>query len=215
MVQLRRIWQVVEHHARRHRRLIASALTALAVVGALRVLQPAPPPTVMVVTAAHDLRAGTVLRPPDLRRTGVPPSMAPWGSVRSIGALVGRTVATPQRTGTPLTDLSVVRPALTTRYGSGLLADPVRIADPAAVALLRPGDRITVFAATGRPSFDADVVVAGAPVVTVPESDRTLSSTSVEPAGAVVVLAVSTDQAAALTGAAARAPLTIALDGDR
>lgn len=215
MVQLRRIWQVVDHHARRHRRVSASALTALAVVGVLRVLQPAPPPTVMVVTAAHDLRAGTVLRPYDLRRSRVAPSMAPRGSVSAPRALVGRTVATPQRTGTPLTDLSVVRPALTTRYGTGLLADPVRIADPAAVALLRPGDRITVFAATGRASLDAEVVVADAAVVTVPQSDRPVSSASVEPAGAVVVLAVSTDQAAALTGAAARAPLTIALAGDR
>jgi pilus assembly protein CpaB len=215
MVQLRRIWQVVDHHARRHRRVIASTLTALAVVGVLRVLQPAPPPTVTIVTVAHDLRAGTVLRPPDLRRRSVAPAMAPRGSVRSLGALVGRTLATPQRAGTPLTDLSVVRPALTTRYGSGLLADPVRIADPAAVALLRPGDRITVFAATGRPSLDAAVVVADAPVVTVPAFDRAVAGTSVEPTGAVVVLAVSTDQAAALAGAAARAPLTLALEGDR
>jgi Flp pilus assembly protein CpaB len=215
MVQLRRIWQVVDHHARRHRRLVASVLTALAVVGVLRVLQPAPAPAVTVVTAAHDLRAGTVLRPADLRRTGVAPSMTPRGSERSFRALVGRTLAAPARAGTPLTDLSVVRPTLAAGYGRGLLAAPVRIADPAAVGLLRPGDRVTVFAATGRTSPDATVVVADAPVVTVPVVDRTVAGTSVEPAGAVVVLAVSTEQAAALTGAAARAPLALALDGDR
>jgi Flp pilus assembly protein CpaB len=181
----------------------------------MRVLQPSPPPTVTVVTAAHDLRAGTVLRPADLRRTQVARSSVPRGAPTSIAALVGRTVATPQRARTPLTDLSVVRPALASRYGPGLLAAPVRIADPTAAGLLRPGDRITVFAATGRARPYADVVVSEAPVITVPATGDQTMSDSVTPAGAVVVLAVTTDQAAALTGAAARAPLGIALDGSQ
>jgi Flp pilus assembly protein CpaB len=214
MVPLRRIWRLVDDRAHRHRRIIAAALTALAVVAGLRVLQPTPPATVTVVTAAHDLRAGTVLGPLDLRRTRVPQSLVPHGTPTSTTALVGRTVATPQRAGTPLTDLSVVRPALATRYGPRLLAAPVRIADPAAVALVRPGDRVTVFAATGRTTSYAAVVVADAPVITVPPTgDPTVSGSSVTPDGAVVVLAVTTDQASALTGAAARAPLAIALDG--
>jgi Flp pilus assembly protein CpaB len=215
MVHLRRIWRLVDDRVRRRRRVIAATLTALAVVAGLRVLQPPPPPTVSVVTAAHDLGAGTVLRPADLRRTRVSRSLVPSGTAASIAALVGRTVATPQRAGSPLTDLSVVGPALATRYGSGLLAAPVRIADPAAAGLLRPGDRITVFAATGRTGSDADVVVADVPVITVPAAGDPTAGSSVTPTGAVVVLAVTTGQAAALTGAAARAPLAVAVQADR
>jgi hypothetical protein len=53
------------------------------------------------------------------------------------------------------------------------------------------------------------------PVITVPAAGDPTAGSSVTPTGAVVVLAVTTGQAAALTGAAARAPLAVAVQADR
>ncbi|MEU6849246.1 hypothetical protein ABZ901_04830 [Actinacidiphila alni] len=95
-----------------------------------------------------------------------------------------------------------------------LVRAPVRIADAAAVALLRPGDHVDVLASSR-------VVAASATVVTVP--DRTGgSSTAGDSAvsdtvsgsgngGALVVLAVPRRIAAALSGAAVTTPLAVTL----
>jgi hypothetical protein len=93
--------------------------------------------------------------------------------------------------------------------GDRLVRAPVRIADAAAVALLRPGVRVDVLAG-------ARVVAAGATVVAVPVS-RTVSQASPAipdsggPGGALIVLAVPRHTAAALSGAAATSPLGVAL----
>ncbi|MEV6007471.1 hypothetical protein AB0M29_11745 [Streptomyces sp. NPDC051976] len=71
---------------------------------------------------------------------------------------------------------------------------PVRIADAAAVALLRPGDRVDVLAG-------ARVVASGVPVVAVPGP----------PGAALVLLSVPRRTAAALSGAALASPLAVAL----
>jgi hypothetical protein len=80
-----------------------------------------------------------------------------------------------------------------------LVRAPVRIADAGVVELLRPGDRVDVLAA-------ARVVASGARVVTVPEGDGGALGD-----GALVVLSVPRSTAAALAGASARSPLTVAL----
>ena len=94
----------------------------------------------------------------------------------------------------------------------------MRIADAAAVRLLRPGDRVDVLAA-------ARVVVSGVRVVSVPEpyggqGTSTTSEGSDLPAasadagstgGALIVLAVPRRIAAALSGAAVSSPLAVAL----
>jgi hypothetical protein len=82
---------------------------------------------------------------------------------------------------------------------------PVRIADAATVALLRPGDRVDVVAAPETAAGgDARVVARGARVTKVPEPvDEAAGS------GALVVLAVPRTTAARLAGAGATARLAV------
>ncbi|MDX3803482.1 RcpC/CpaB family pilus assembly protein [Streptomyces sp. AK04-3B] len=94
------------------------------------------------------------------------------------------------------------------------LSAPVRIADAAAVRLLRPGDRVDVIAAeqTAR-GATARVVARGALVTKVPEL---LDAPAGDPgpgsdAGALVVLSVPRSTAERLAGASASARLSVTL----
>lgn len=102
---------------------------------------------------------------------------------------------------------------------------PVRIADAAAAALLKPGDRVDVLAAGGTGAGTSGsgggvrVVARNARVAEVPgriRSDGQSGSADGMPAlgpaaGALVVLTVPHRKAAALAGAAAHSPLTVVL----
>ncbi|WP_432178232.1 RcpC/CpaB family pilus assembly protein [Streptomyces sp. NBC_00063] len=101
---------------------------------------------------------------------------------------------------------------------------PVRIADAAAVRLLRPGDRVDVVAAgagagagagdeQGPGSQGGRVVAAGARVSSVPDSaDSAESAGEVAAAGgALVVLSVPRETAARLAGAGATSRLAVTL----
>lgn len=97
-----------------------------------------------------------------------------------------------------------------------LVSAPVRIADAATVGLLRPGDRVDVIAAVDGES-EARVVARDVSVAEVPR--RTgggdglpgLGSEAVEGGGALVVLSVERDTAAALAGAGASGRLAVAV----
>ncbi|MFD6417212.1 hypothetical protein [Streptomyces sp. NPDC060194] len=82
---------------------------------------------------------------------------------------------------------------------------PVRIADPAAVRLLRPGDRVDVVAAGGSGSR---LIAAGARVARVPEPR---AGEAAEREGALVVLSVPRATAVRLAGAGETARLAVAL----
>jgi pilus assembly protein CpaB len=187
-----------------HRRLLAAACAAAAVGTGLSVLAPAPAPTTTVLAAAHDLTAGRALRLDDLRTLELPPAAVPAGALRPGAAILGRVVATPVRRGEPLTDVRLVGAALLAALPTpGQVATPVRIADPAAVALLHPGDRVDVLAATER---EAVVVAADALVVTVPAG-----AAGGDPldGGALVVLATAPETARRLAQAAVAARLSV------
>ncbi|MEV4946544.1 hypothetical protein [Streptomyces sp. NPDC053755] len=88
-----------------------------------------------------------------------------------------------------------------------LVSAPVRIADAAAVRLLRPGDRVDVIAAPDSPTGGGGrprVVAAGARVAEVPPADETRPD-----GGALVVLSVPRPTATALAGAAITSPLAV------
>ncbi|MFB4311257.1 SAF domain-containing protein [Actinomadura sp. GTD37] len=128
----------------RLRRPLAALFAAAAAGLVLLALRPGPPPSVRVLAAARDLPAGKRLAPSDLQRVALPPSAVPAGALRE-GA--GRVLAGPMRRGESLTDARVIGDALLQGYGPDTVAAPVRITDPAAVRLLRPGDRIDVLSA--------------------------------------------------------------------
>lgn len=92
-------------------------------------------------------------------------------------------------------------------YAEGLVAAPVRIHDSEVVALLRVGDRIDLYAAAADNGDAAQRVVDEAPVVTLPP----IGDDGRE--GALVVLAVTPDDAARLAQASALAQLSLTLRG--
>ncbi|KAF3465909.1 hypothetical protein [Streptomyces sp. Tu 3180] len=98
------------------------------------------------------------------------------------------------------------RPVRPRRAGETVTA-PVRIADAAAVRLLRPGDRVDVIAAEETVSGgEARVVARGARVTEVPEPLEGAGD-----GGALVVLSVPRSTAAGLAGASATARLAVTL----
>jgi pilus assembly protein CpaB len=191
---------------RRHRALLAAGLTAAAVATALPVLAPTPPATTLVLTAGHDLSTGSALTTGDLVPVALPRALVPDGALTSDDLAVGRVLAGPVRRGEPLTDVRLLGSALVTG-GPGVVAAPVRLADPATVALLHAGDRVDVLAAatdaTGAGAAAAVAVASGLQVLAVPAAGPSDAD------GALVVLAATPATAARLAAAAVRSRLSV------
>lgn len=191
------------------RRLASAGLAAAAVAAALQVLAPDPPPGAPALVVTRDLAAGAVLAPGDLRATRVPAEGLPDGAVTQA---TGQVLAAGARAGEVLTDARLVGPGLLAGQPPGLVGAPVRVADPAAAALVTPGTRVDVLlAAPGRRT--AEVVVRAATVLAGPAaatSGGDLLGGSPD-AGGLLVLAVSAADAQSLAGAAARGPLSVTL----
>jgi pilus assembly protein CpaB len=193
------------------RQVAAGVLACLALLLALR---PPPPAvgaldaaaTVPVVVAAADLPAGAVLGTGDLVVARLPADAAPAGVVTDPPQLAGAVLASPLRTGEPVTDVRVVGPGLWSAVPAGQVAAPVRLADLAVATLLRAGDRVDVLAAGEGP--DAQVVAAGALVLTAPSPPAEEGAPA--PDG-LLVLAVPPDTAGRLAVSAASATLTVTL----
>jgi Flp pilus assembly protein CpaB len=185
-----------------HRRLLSAALAAIAALAVVEVAAPGAPPTDSVVVAAHDLSAGERLTPGDVRLLGVPPDVVPDDAATTKAHVIDSVVAGPMHAGEMLTDTRLLGAGLLRGYPARVVAAPVRISDAATVALLGLGDRIDVYAASRNTTY-AKRVVAGARVVSLPQA------TADSATGALVVLAVSSTQAAALAQASATAPLSL------
>jgi pilus assembly protein CpaB len=190
---------------RRARVVLAGLLLAVAGLTAM----PRPPGAtgpggVEVLVAAHDL-AGGVLTAADLRTVRLPAAAVPAGALPADGSVVGRTLAGAVRRGEPLTDARVVGPELARlAAGSGSVAAPVRLADPAVAGLVRPGDRVDVVAVTG--TGGTSTVASGVEVLAVPATPASNSSD-----GALVVLAVPEWAAPRVVATALEARLAITL----
>lgn len=198
----------------RFRWLVVSVCVACAawlVVGELR---PAPPPTVPVVVAAHALPAGSTVTAADLRVDRAP--VAPAGAVRLDDA-VGATLTIGVTEGLPLVSTMLLGPGLVEAAPPGWVVAPVVLADPVLADLLRVGDRVDLYLAaadTGGRLDDAHLVSAGALVLARHQADGGQSwlagsSGEVE----AVVVAVRSDDAAALAGASGFGPFRAVLSG--
>ena len=130
-----------------------------------------------VLVAAHDLQAGAVLRPADLRTAelaGDSGAMASLVPEREIETVLGRQLAAPVPHGAPLARASVA--------SGGSQAAAFTVVVPALRALggsLRPGDRVTVLA-----TFDsgtgaqARAIARGLRVLTVGQAPEGLDRAS-------------------------------------
>ena len=191
------------------RRSLAALCAAVAVLAGLQAASPAAPERALVLTAAHDIGAGVVLRAGDLRRTPYAPDTVPSGALREESAAVGRTTTGPVRAGEPMTDARLVTASLLDGY-PGLSAVPVRVGDPGSVRLLRVGDRVDVLAADPQGEEQAVVLGRDVPVLAIPrEGEQSPGLTT----GALVVLGVPEDAVRTLAQASVSAYLSVALSG--
>lgn len=188
-----------------HRRPLAAAAAGLAVLAGLQAGASPAPPTIDLLVAAHDLPAGAVVTAGDLTRAAFTPGSVPAGAVRSDQAALGRTTTGPVRAGEPITDVRLLGGSLLEGH-PGLVAAPVRIADAAAVSLLRVGDRVDVIAADPEGSDQAVVVAESATVVALPRSAETALAS-----GGLVVLAVTEQTARELAASAVSSYLSVVL----
>ncbi|MCU1592745.1 MAG: hypothetical protein JWO12_137 [Frankiales bacterium] len=200
---LRQLLRDAARTVRRHRGLLAAGLTAGAVATALPVLAPAPPETIQVVAAGHDLVAGSPLTAGDLVAVALPRAVAPQGTVARISSVVGRVVAGPVRRGEPLTDVRLVGSGLLPS-GLGQVAVPVRLADAGTATLLHSGDHVDVLAAPTQGTGEATVVAHGLQVLAVPATEQSSD-------GALVVLAATPSVAARLATAAIHDRLSVSV----
>jgi Flp pilus assembly protein CpaB len=169
-------------------------------------LSPAPPPDVPSLQAARDLPAGEVLDVDDVVVARVPDGSAPATGFTRPAQAVGQRLSTAVQAGEPLTPTRLVGPGLLLGQRPGTVALPLRLADPAAAALLRPGDRIDVVAAVPG-AGTSQVVGAGLVVLDAPTAGACVVGEALTDDAGLVVLAVTPPLATRLVAAAADAPL--------
>jgi Flp pilus assembly protein CpaB len=189
----------------RHRVLLSAGLAAGSVAAAVTALAPAAAPTTEVVVAARDLDAGVPLGSDDLRTVELPSSAVPSGALGDAGAAVGRLVAGPVRAGEALTDVRLLGAALLPPGPE--VATPVRVAERATTALVRPGDVVDVLSAPADGTATAVTVVTAVRVLSVPSAADDLGE------GALLVLAATRPAAARLAAAAVSGRLSVVVHG--
>jgi Flp pilus assembly protein CpaB len=177
---------------------IAAVLTGISAAA------PEGPAMITVVKAKSQLAGGTVLSASDLILEPVVASDVPEGVLTDPNDLVDKTLAAPVAGNQMMTQLATT--AARTSVPPGHVIAPLRLADAALAALLRPGDVVDVVAADTQ-AEQGTVVAAGARVVTVPQTrdDRVAAG----PDGTLVLIDVDSQTATALAQAAASATLSI------
>jgi Flp pilus assembly protein CpaB len=190
-----------------HRRLLAAGLAAAALALAIHAAEADPVRTVPLVVMARDLPGGGTLQPADLTTIDVLSSSVPAGAVASVDAAIGRMLAGPASAGEPVTDVRLVGPSLVQGWGDGLVAVPVRIADPGAVAILRPGQLIDLIAAPMNGQGAPGPIATQVPLLAVPEQ----ADGGLHTDGGLLIVAVSAQQAASLAEAAVTSRLSVAI----
>jgi len=189
----------------RHRVLLSAGLAAGSVATAVTALAPPATPTTAVVVAAADLGPDVPLTADDLRTVDLPTGTEPSGALRDPSAAIGRLVPGPVRAGEPLTDVRLLGPGLLPPGPE--VATPVRVAERATAALVRPGDVVDVLSAAPDGQAAAATVVTGVRVLSVPLADDDPGE------GALLVLAATRPAAARLAAAAVTGRLSVVVHG--
>jgi pilus assembly protein CpaB len=187
-----------------HRRKLAVLAALAAVLTGISAAAPDGPAMITVVKARSQLPGGTVVSAADLVLDRVAASDIPEGALTDPDALIGKTLAAPVAENQILTPLtaSVVR----TSVSPGHVIAPLRLADTALRALIRPGDVVDVIAANTQ-AEQAVVVAAGARVVTIPDLPDDRAGPS--PDGALVLIDVAAQTASIVAQAAASSTLSV------
>ncbi|MCU1516952.1 MAG: flagellar biosynthesis protein FlgA [Pseudarthrobacter sp.] len=201
----------------RNRRLAVALLLCVAASVAVHQLTPAPAHTVTTLAAAHDLPAGATLAASDVASVNVPPGLLAPGSLRDSAAAEGKQLAGPLRKGQLLTDAQVVGPGLLAGTPPGSAAVPLRMADPASIQLVAPGQLVDVVL-TGDDGFGqrapSEVLATAVPVLWTSgmggKAGQWLGTAVTE---GLIVVAADPAQAARLAGASTQGKLFFILVG--
>lgn len=199
----------------RNRRLTVALLLCIAAGISVHQLTPAPAFAVSVLAAARDLPAGETLGPDDLTVLSVPRDLVPAGSYGGTDPPHGKQLAVALRKGQLLTDAQLLGPGLLAGSPPGTAAVPLRMADPASIQLLSPGQLVNVVMTTGG-SFDqtaaSEVLAAAVPVLWTSEhgsgAGQWLAAGETE---GLMVVAADADQARRLAGASTQGKLFFVL----
>ncbi len=203
LLRLRAAARRVRRAVLRRRRLLAALCALVAVWAGLQAIAAPAPERVPVTVAAHDLGAGTVLRPGDLTTVGFAPGTVPSGHLRDP---VGRQLAGPLRRGQPITDTAMLGVSLV-RDRPDLVALPVRLPDTAMAELLRIGDEVDVIAADPQ-GGPAATVARKALVLALPPPPADAAADGLP--GRLVVLGVREAEVTAVSSATVTHFLTVA-----
>jgi Flp pilus assembly protein CpaB len=192
-----------------HRRLLAAGLVALGAACTIGALSPHPPPTVTVITAAHDLAGGVSVDARDVTVAHLPAAAVPSGAFSAADDVVGRLLAAPVRAGEVVTDVRLLGAGLLAGYGAGTVAVPIHVGDAAITGLLRVGDHVDVLATSQPPDGSApvtEIVARGVPVIALPDANGELPAYA---DGGLLVVAATPAAALQLTNAGASGRLSI------
>jgi len=201
---------------RRNRRLTVALLLCLAAGLTVQQLTPAPDATVSAWAAAKDLPAGRVLASADLVAVQVPPGVLP-GGILDRTALEGKQLAVALRKGQLLADSQLVGPGLLAGSPPGAAAVPLRMADPASIQLVSPGQLINVVLTSGsglEQAAPSQLLAAAVPVLwTSARGGRTGQWLDTAETDGLMVVAADPDQARRLAGASTQGKLFFVLVG--
>lgn len=184
---------------------------------AVHQLTPAPAQTVTTLAAARDLPAGATLAASDLAPVQVPPGLLTPGSLRDGGDAEGKQLAGPLRQGQLLTDVQVVGPGLLAGTPPGSAAVPLRMADPASIQLVAPGQLVNVVL-TGDENYGqrapSEVLATAVPVLwTSGTGGKAGAWLGTAETDGLIVVAADPAQAARLAGASTQGKLFFILVG--
>jgi pilus assembly protein CpaB len=199
----------------RNRRLTVALLLCLATGIAVQEITPESQLRVNVLVAARDLPTGTSLAESDFAMVGVPPDLAVSGSMKDVGALIGRQLASPLGKGQIPAESNLLGPGLLTGAPLGSAAVPLRMADPSSIQLLSPGQLVTVVL-TSAGSYDepkqSEVLAGPVPVLwTSAHGGKTGEWLGTSETEGLVVVAAGPQQAEKLAGASTQGKLFFVL----
>jgi pilus assembly protein CpaB len=199
----------------RNRRLAVALLLCVAAGIAVQQLTPASEQRVSILVAARDLPTGTSLAATDFTNVEVPPDLAISGASDSVGALVGRQLASPLGRGQIPSESSLLGPGLLTGAPVGSAAVPLRMADPSSIQLLSPGQLVTVFL-TAAGSYDearqSQILAGPVPVLwTSAQGGKPGEWLGTSDTDGLVVVAADPQQAEKLAGASTQGKLFFVL----
>lgn len=202
----------------RNRRLAVVLLLCAAASLAVQQLAPAPSTTVSALAAASDLPAGSSLGPGDAVVLKVPPGLVPGGSFSDAAAVLGKQLAVALRKGQLLSDAQFLGPGLLAGSPPGSAAVPLRLADPASIQLVSPGQLVNVVLVSGsgfeQTAAPAQVLATAVPVLwTSAQGGKAGSWLAAGEAEGLIVVAADPGQALRLAGASTGGKLFFVLVG--